>query len=221
MVREKLVSGKSKKARASAQSRAKKRNSPRNTVGPAPRTSAKSRLSESGAKSRLTRPKKRPGPKSQLFGNTVLSADHAYKILNSCADDLHLEALTISSNEMEIEAALWKIDEPNRAYVLRRWSVAILMWVKEKRYPKKNRQAILRHLADSIAGEGNVSPRRSRDICSKLRREVRSVGKIIRREFYVECTCGYRGPARHDACPDCGAPVPLFKLGETGDGAET
>jgi hypothetical protein len=162
----------------------------------------------------LTGSEKKPGPKSQLFGNTLLSADHAYEILNSCRDDLHLDELSVSNNQMEIEAALWKMNEGNRAYVLRRWSPAILMWIKEKKYPNQNRQAILRHLADSIAGEGNVSPRRSRDICSNLRREGRSVGKIIRREFYIECTCGFKGPALRDACPDCGASVALFEIGK-------
>jgi hypothetical protein len=37
---------------------------------------------------------------------------------------------------MEIEAALWKIDEANRSYVLRRWGEAILMWINEKKMSK-------------------------------------------------------------------------------------
>jgi hypothetical protein len=27
---------------------------------------------------------------------------------------------------------------------------------------------------------------------------------IVRREFYIECTCGHRGPAKGGGCPQCG-----------------
>ena len=67
---------------------------------------------------------------------------------------------------------------------------------------KKSTQAIF--FADSLAGKGRVTPRRSRDIVAEDRKEKRKKHKIIRRDYYIECTCGYEGPAHHGACPGCG-----------------
>ncbi len=56
-------------------------------------------------------------------------------------------------------------------------------------------------LADSLAGLGRVCSHRSRDICEKERKK--KVHQIIREEYYIECTCGYKGPAFHGMCPKC------------------
>jgi len=66
-------------------------------------------------------------------------------------------------------------------------------------------------LVDSVAARGEVSARRSRDICDEMRAKNRakSPHRIIRKEFYIECSCEYQGPARNDACPRCGAEIPL------------
>ena len=73
-------------------------------------------------------------------------------------------------------------------------------------------EAQINFLADSLAGLGFVSFRRSRDICGQARakQKKKTKYKIIRREFYVECTCGYKGPARYDACRKCGAEIPFY-----------
>ena len=83
---------------------------------------------------------------------------------------------------------------------------------REKTFPRRM-SAQLDYLADSIAGRSIVSPRRSRDICGKARAEERrsSRYRIIRYEYYIECTCGYKVPARDSACRKCGTPIPLFK----------
>jgi hypothetical protein len=47
-----------------------------------------------------------------------------------------------------------------------------------------------------------VTPRRSREICAEERAKIRHV--IVRREYYIECSCGYEGPARDGACRNCG-----------------
>lgn len=100
----------------------------------------------------------------------------------------------------------------------------ILTVLRAKKFPKTG-PAQLDHLADSLAGRGRVSPRRSRDICGKerTRERAKSPYKIIRKEFYIECSCGYRGPAREDACRKCGAQIPvslehpgLFYFGRAG-----
>jgi hypothetical protein len=87
----------------------------------------------------------------------------------------------------------------------------ILKVVNEPKFPKRADPQI-KFLADSLAGRPNVEPRTSRDICVKERARERSKSayKIIRREFYVECSCGYKGPARNNACRKCGAEISVL-----------
>jgi hypothetical protein len=84
----------------------------------------------------------------------------------------------------------------------------ILRVIHEQKFPQRP-QAQISFLADSLAGRPSVEPRRSRDICGEERAKKRaqSPHKILRKEFYVECSCGYKGPARNDACPRCRAEI--------------
>jgi hypothetical protein len=86
----------------------------------------------------------------------------------------------------------------------------ILRVCKEPAFPKTH-EAQFDFLAESLAAYGRVSPRRSRDICAAERatQRAKSPHKIVRKEFYVECSCGYKGPARNNACRECGAGIPL------------
>jgi hypothetical protein len=84
----------------------------------------------------------------------------------------------------------------------------ILGVIHERKFPTRLK-AQVHFLADSLAGRPNVMPRRSRDICSEERAKesAKSPHKILRKEFYIECSCGYKGPARNDACRKCGAAI--------------
>jgi hypothetical protein len=95
----------------------------------------------------------------------------------------------------------------------------ILSVSRAKTFPKR-RTAQVDYLADSLAGRGRVTPRRARDICSRerSRARARSRRRIIRKEFYVECSCGYKGPARDDACRTCGAEIPRLPEFLSGSG---
>lgn len=86
----------------------------------------------------------------------------------------------------------------------------VLEVMHDRRFPVRRKPRI-NFLADSLAGRGWVRPRRSRDICARERakEDHKSPHKIIRKEFYIECECGYKGPARDDACRKCGAEIPL------------
>jgi hypothetical protein len=86
----------------------------------------------------------------------------------------------------------------------------VLQVLHDPKFPKR-REARINFLADSLAGRGMISPRRSRDICDQERaiERAKSKHKIIRKEFYIECSCGYKGPARDNACRKCGAEIPL------------
>jgi hypothetical protein len=81
-------------------------------------------------------------------------------------------------------------------------SELILKIVRDTKFPRVRAKAQIRFLADSLGGQGFVEPRRSREICAAERSTEKHV--ILRREFYIECSCGYRGPARDGACPKCG-----------------
>jgi len=83
--------------------------------------------------------------------------------------------------------------------------------IHERKFPTRLK-AQVHFLADSLAGRPNVAPRRSRDICSEERakKSAKSPHKILRKEFYIECSCGYKGPARNDACRKCGAAISLL-----------
>ena len=86
----------------------------------------------------------------------------------------------------------------------------ILNLIRDPKFPKRANPQI-NFLAESLAGRPNIEPRTSRDICSKQRAKERakSPHNIIRKEFYVECSCGYEGPALNDACRKCGAEIPV------------
>jgi hypothetical protein len=76
----------------------------------------------------------------------------------------------------------------------------ILKVIQEPTFPKTP-EAQIRFLADSLGARGHRSARRSRDICSAERKKV--VYWIMRQDFYIQCSCGYEGPALRGACPNC------------------
>jgi hypothetical protein len=85
----------------------------------------------------------------------------------------------------------------------------ILQVVRDPKFPKRQRQAQINFMADSIGGHGLVTPRRSRDICERERARIERVYQILRYEYYVECSCGYKGVSRNHACAQCEAQIPL------------
>lgn len=122
-----------------------------------------------------------------------------------------MKQLLTAKNEEELRSALNAAPE----YVQRDLTPSIgliLTILREKTFPKRV-STQLDYLADSLAGRSIVTPRRSRDICGKAQAEERrsSRYKIIRYEYYIECTCGYKGPARDSTCPKCGAAIPILK----------
>ena len=118
--------------------------------------------------------------------------------------------LLASKNAAEAEDVL----ECSQNQALRPLAPLILKVLGERSFPKMTEKKV-DFLADSLAGVGVVSPRRSRDICARARSEERAKSpyKIIRHEYYVECECGFKGPACDNACRKCGAEIPfLFDL---------
>jgi hypothetical protein len=86
----------------------------------------------------------------------------------------------------------------------------ILQVAQDKKFPKRRSEAQINFLADSIAAHGSVTPRSSRDICERERARIKRVHQIIRYEYWIECSCGYKGQSLNHACPKCEATISLI-----------
>jgi hypothetical protein len=95
---------------------------------------------------------------------------------------------------------------PNYQRDFARLARSLLEIRRDKDFPK-TREPQIRFLADSLGGSGLVSARRSRDICEQERAREKKATRILRYEWYIECSCRYKGKSRNHACPRCGAQI--------------
>jgi hypothetical protein len=84
----------------------------------------------------------------------------------------------------------------------------IFRTLKDPKFPRQ-KKARINFLADSSAGLGIVTPRRSRDICAEERAADVQKHQIVRYEYWVECSCGYKGISQNHSCKKCGAEIPF------------
>jgi hypothetical protein len=119
--------------------------------------------------------------------------------------------LRAARNDQEVTEAFRLEGEPYAHEFVPRLAGDILAVIGEKKFPKRAR-AQIKFMANSLAGRPNVEPRTARDICAKglAEEKARSPHTILRKEYYVECSCGFMGPALNDACRKCGAKISLF-----------
>jgi hypothetical protein len=110
--------------------------------------------------------------------------------------------LLAAQTEQEVASALKSGDSGHEE--LLRLVPLMLKVIKAPTLPKM-RKAQINFLADSIAGRGLVTPRRSRDICAEQRRADARRHMILRFEFWIECSCGYKGRSENRCCKKCGA----------------
>jgi hypothetical protein len=120
-------------------------------------------------------------------------------------------ALLAARNEDEVTEAFRSQAQPYTNEFVPRLTGDILEVLREKKFPKKPR-AQIKFMANSLAGRPNVEARTSRDICAMglAEEKARSPHKILRKEFYVECSCGFKGPALNNGCRKCGAQISLL-----------
>ena len=149
---------------------------------------------------------------SEVFGR----AQNYAKIFRQIWPQLR-DPLSRVTNGEEVTQAFQSYAETHAREFVPRLSEDILKVIHGPKFPKRI-EAQIHFLADSLAGRPSIEPRTSRDICGKERAKegVRSPYKILRKEYYIECSCGYKGPARNDACRKCGAQIsylPEFLLG--------
>jgi len=121
-------------------------------------------------------------------------------------------ALSQAQNEDEVTTAFVEHARPYDREFVPTQATLTLQVLREPMFPKR-RKSQVGFLADSLAALGVVSARRSRDICSAERAKAKRAHHIIRYEYYVECSCGYKGPARDRACRKCGAAILLSLFG--------
>jgi hypothetical protein len=117
----------------------------------------------------------------------------------------------------DVTAAFTEFAKPYAGDFVPGLSSDILSSLNDPDFPKRANPRI-KFLARSLAGRSSLSFRTSRDICEKAaaQERLKSPHHILRREFYIECSCGYQGPARDDACPKCGAQPALSLYQWTG-----
>ena len=111
--------------------------------------------------------------------------------------------------ERDVSAAFDEFAEQYAGEFVPRLSSDILALLGDPDFPKRAEPRI-KFLARSLAGRPLLSFRTSRDICDKatIQEELKSPHRIIRREYYIECSCGYKGPALDNGCRKCGAQPP-------------
>ncbi len=128
-------------------------------------------------------------------------AHHYHLILTQQKNIIRWGKLALARAEEDLEVVFENV--PNYKHSdFRRLFPLMLTVIRERKFPKGNIDAQIRFLADSLAGDGTVSPRTARDICSRERNRPPEP-KILRRESWVVCECGYRGISFYNECPDC------------------
>lgn len=150
--------------------------------------------------------KKRGRPVHVSATETMGRADNYRWILDLIWDRIW-PRLSTAQSENEVIRAFQDGRPYENEFVPERASI-ILRLLGERGFPKR-RKARINFLADSLGGLELVTPRRSRDICAKERARAGRTHHIIRYEFYVECSCGYKGHSLNHACQLCGATISL------------
>ncbi len=135
-------------------------------------------------------------------------ADNYHWILSQVWNRLG-EPLLKADTEQKVIQAFEEQARPYEREFVPALASLILQVIREPKFPKRA-EAQIGFLGDSLAGRGRVRPRTARDICARERAMERAKSRhhIIRREYYVECSCGYKGPARDNGCRRCGAQIP-------------
>ena len=119
------------------------------------------------------------------------------QILTAKSPEEVLRALDTSSGQIQIP------------FDKSRFAALIFEIKNEPTFPKVRMKSQIRFLSDSLGANGVLTPRRSRDVCAEERAKAKVTHHILRYEYFVECSCGYKGNSQNHACAECGAPIPL------------
>jgi hypothetical protein len=162
--------------------------------------------------SKTPRGRPRRMPASEIFGR----AANYRRIFGGIWKELRGLLLSAVTSE-DVTVRFRRVDEYHSREFVPALSPLILKVVQDKNFPKRP-EAQVNFLADSLAGRGLVTPHSSRDICERERAKEKRAHRIIRYEFKIECSCGYKGFSRDHACPKCKAEIhfpPCSSFGAT------
>lgn len=140
-----------------------------------PRRTAKLGLDKVSGKGRRGR---KGVPRAEICGR----ADHLRVLLEQCWDQVGDE-LVKATNKEDVIQAFERTDDYHRRFFVPGLAPLILEILAEQKFPK-TRTARIGFLSDSLAADGRVSPRRSRDICSAERQRLEP-HRILCREPYI------------------------------------
>ncbi len=153
-------------------------------------------------------PKRGRGRPARVRASEITGRADSYRwILNEVWDRLW-PLLSGVKNEEDVTRAFHAGASPYDREFVPGLAGLVLQVFGDPKFPKR-RDAQIGFVADSVAGLGRVSLRRSRDICERGRAEQKHTHHIIRYEFWIECSCGYKGRSQDHACPKCGAEIVL------------
>lgn len=126
-----------------------------------------------------------------------------------------------AKTEDDVNKAFNQFGKPYAGDFVPKLSSDILLLLRDEDFPQRTIPQI-KFLARSLAGRPALSFRRSRDICEieAIREKRKSPHRILRREYFIECSCGYKGPALDNDCPECGAHPQLSLVDWTGRAPE-
>jgi hypothetical protein len=143
----------------------------------------------------------RPG----VPANEILGRSAKYQLIFSqVVPNLEAPLLRAESEEEVVEAfSYW----PGYKSEFGPIANLILRVMKEPKFPKTP-EAQVNFLSDSVAARGEITQRSSRDLCERQRAREKAAHHIIRCEFYIECSCGYKGRSSDNSCRKCGAGIP-------------
>ena len=156
--------------------------------------------------------KRRRGRPVKIQPTWVLGRAGNYRMIFDQIWDHVWPALSKAQTQQDAIQSFARPEVGSYALDLIRLADLILRVVRDPKFPRRKREAQINFLADSIAAHGTVTPRSSRDICERERARMKRAHRILCYEFYIECSCGYKGHSRNHACPKCEAEI-HFKTG--------
>jgi len=154
-----------------------------------------------------TKKRGRGRPRECQYSEIIGRAQNYRQILTDVWQSLGTPLIAAQTEE-QVTEAFQSYAKPYDQHFVPRLVKDILAVKLERKFPKRAMPQI-KFLANSLAGRPNVEFRTCRDICAKALAEekARSPHKILRKEFYIECSCGFKGPALNNACRKCGAEI--------------
>lgn len=153
-----------------------------------------------GESERVSPPKR--GPKPRVRPSEVVGRAENFEGILSQVWDRLWPLLSKAQTEEEVTKAFQEGARPYDQNFVPGLSQLLIGVLKETTFPQRPK-SMQRFIADSAAALGSVTARRSRDICAQERLAKKRAHRILRYEFFIECSCGYQGHSRDHACPDC------------------